>query len=509
MAAAIGQPLHIPVLIRSLGRDMYRVGMLSNGAFRPNLDLMAYLDGNLSSNGRDDPTLQVKSYHLAWWLSNFVPVEPKSYLRSVSLKDALDHHRAQLRDGLIPTPNEYFRLEQEKLNEPAYTWFYPELETLGSDCTRCRLYRAVGLGLMDKLRDTFNLVQACEVAQQAEKDIAIRRASGFHELFDAALNKECDRPVDRMSSGSVAVSKSRFGPAVDDLAKMWKDSLEKAEKDGGKRRDKWISGVDLTDEDLAKLVRGADRYLEVPHSGYDYDLRDGSVRTRSERAEWDSEFEIFDEVTIPVQPFHDLKPDDWPDWTILEPDLTDSNKPDTVIETFAKYARMQQKVIMQDEVDLSVDFWDFGGEFNPLHPLIPRRPWLLPSIQNLPPTNCRPESSASSTSEHDEPASSPDTANRIIFPLSDDSMEIATNPPPSPIYFPIDDADDQDDPMDELISKTEYQPTQDSDPDDIYASDHSDLDMQMRNKSSSLRRDPTTGQFTPASFAHFSDDLLG
>ena len=36
------------------------------------------------------------------------------------------------------------------------------------------------------------MVHACEVANEAEKDIAIRRASGFNELFEAALKKECD-----------------------------------------------------------------------------------------------------------------------------------------------------------------------------------------------------------------------------------------------------------------------------------------------------------------------------
>jgi len=35
------------------------------------------------------------------------------------------------------------------------------------------------------------MVHACEVANMAEKDIAIRRASGFNELFEAALKKEC------------------------------------------------------------------------------------------------------------------------------------------------------------------------------------------------------------------------------------------------------------------------------------------------------------------------------
>jgi hypothetical protein len=33
VAAAIGQPFHIPVIVRSLRQDMYQVGMIPNGVF--------------------------------------------------------------------------------------------------------------------------------------------------------------------------------------------------------------------------------------------------------------------------------------------------------------------------------------------------------------------------------------------------------------------------------------------------------------------------------------------
>ena len=37
------------------------------------------------------------------------------------------------------------------------------------------------------------MVHANEVASQAEKDVAIRQASGFNHLFEAVLNKELSR----------------------------------------------------------------------------------------------------------------------------------------------------------------------------------------------------------------------------------------------------------------------------------------------------------------------------
>jgi len=51
----------------------------------------------------------------------------------------------------------------------------------------------VAVGVVNQLRDTYNMVHACKVANVAEKDIAIQRASGFNELFEAALKKECER----------------------------------------------------------------------------------------------------------------------------------------------------------------------------------------------------------------------------------------------------------------------------------------------------------------------------
>jgi len=61
----------------------------------------------------------------------------------------------------------------------------------------------------------------------AEKDIAIRRASGFNELFEAALKKECERgavepepgsgPGDEGGTKRKGKQPERFGPEVGKL----------------------------------------------------------------------------------------------------------------------------------------------------------------------------------------------------------------------------------------------------------------------------------------------------
>jgi hypothetical protein len=119
-----------------------------------------------------------------------------SYLCSATLRLALDRYRRELVATLIdcgipPNIPNY----TNELNKPAYTWHssvndaQPNTPT---DCTRCRLYRAVGVGLMDQVRDLHNMVQGCEIANEAERDIAIRQASGFNELHEAAVKKECE-----------------------------------------------------------------------------------------------------------------------------------------------------------------------------------------------------------------------------------------------------------------------------------------------------------------------------
>jgi len=61
----------------------------------------------------------------------------------------------------------------------------------------------------------------------AEKDIAIQQASGFNELFEAALKKECERGAVEPEPGSgpgdegKAKQTEQFGPEVGKL-KDWR-----------------------------------------------------------------------------------------------------------------------------------------------------------------------------------------------------------------------------------------------------------------------------------------------
>ena len=259
--------------------------MIPDGLFRPGLELMTYLDGNLSSNGLDDPALSLKVYLLPWWTrATPPPANPSSYLSLHTLKSALNHFHQQLDAAMIPVGRAGTILPLAKeLNKPAYTWHSSVNDDLPDvpNCTRCRLYRSVGLGVMDQVRDTYNMVHACEMASQAEKDIAIRRASGFNELFEAAMNKERDQPETQPEPELESVPNMNVENAEDPRLRpgivILKTMLKKVVREMGVA--KWTWGVDLTHDDLRQLIRGADRPHEDIHSGYDRDLPSISLQS--------------------------------------------------------------------------------------------------------------------------------------------------------------------------------------------------------------------------------------
>jgi hypothetical protein len=528
----------IPVIVRSLGQDMYRVGMMPDRTFRPGLELISYLDGNLSSNGIDDPGLDIVLFDLPWWTEAKRPTGKTPCLTSASLKVALDHYHAQLQAALIPVgvPHTIANFANE-LNKSAYTWHSSvndDLPNSPEDCTRCRLYRAVGVGVMDQLRDLYNMVHACEMANEAEKDIAIRRASGFNELYDAAMKKETDSAAgvpQNQPSGSRsflnAKVKRRFELEVEEL-KNW---TKQAVLQGGMASSKWTWGVDLTVEDLRGLIRGADRYYQLPHSGYDESHVTGSLQSNiSELLDLEdptvSELR-FDDLSRSITTIPELHPYDIPAYSEVqlrpEYDVSDP-EPDLVIEAFTKRAKaeavMASKVLMQEEVDQPVSFCDYGSEFVPRTALIPHRPWLMPQLPIiLPPTNFAIRLVDM-------------VVNDAVNTPHSDTIDIPESDVNSDIYMP--DSDDIPDyidiPRSDDISNTHPSsqrdlPVLDDDEDnamDVVQSDEADIPMSVGSTDSGLDivfpespfvsgvmgRDPHTGRFTAASFAIFTDELL-
>ncbi len=96
MAAAIGRSVDIPIIVRSLGHDLYRFGFMPNTALNPGLDLLVFLDGDLCSFRQDHPSLLVEDFHVAWWCSLSPPVKYTAYLSFATLKTTLIKHQEYL-----------------------------------------------------------------------------------------------------------------------------------------------------------------------------------------------------------------------------------------------------------------------------------------------------------------------------------------------------------------------------------------------------------------------------
>jgi hypothetical protein len=232
--------------------------------------------------------------------------------------------------------------QREPLHKPTYSW-HPEANSdQGPNCTRCRLYRAVAVGVGDQLRDLRNLVHACEVANGAERDFASRRASVFDQLFEGALGKEVELAI--RGSGPGLSSSSGPGLDVDPRYDVWLKSKKRGsgkskgkgkKKEGGFRfeekpfqaqslinilmaepADKWLWGVDLSTKDLDSMIRGVDRNLQIPHSGYDDELNTGKLSGRFSPSpnpnDVEDETAIFDKLSENILSVPDLQPDEYP-----------------------------------------------------------------------------------------------------------------------------------------------------------------------------------------------------
>ena len=399
-----------------------------------------------------------------------------------------------------------------ELNKPSYTW-HPEAQLNSENpCTCCHLYRAVALGAHDRLRDLRNLVHACECAEKAERELAVRRAAGFNALFEAAVMKEA-------------------APA----------EVLRSEEKGAQ---KWTWGVTLSYEDLRTVTRGMDRWFQVPHSGYDMSLMEGGnlKRVRSPPLN-PADIEVgdldilFEALSADFPTIRDLRPEEIPlifaQFPLFPAAVSESAHDNTLSDL---QSRLKAKRQMQQEGDCPDSPSSGTGE--------PPQ-FLFPSMR-LPPK------------DYVQPPTSHALAARAI------RLMMPNTSPTAPLHIPfVHEWDDTD--MDIVHEELDTQVTTDGDgsesagvdrgipmavvidSDDIYESDGPNIPMVVLSDSSvedqqsvgenipivgipsavitsdseersaesvgehhpaRLERDPLTGKFTAASFSFVKDGWL-
>jgi hypothetical protein len=349
--------------------------------------------------------------------------------------------------------------------------------------------------------------------------------------------------------------KQQFGPEVESLKELTKQLVRSG---GGMASSKWTWGVDLTNNDLLGLIRGADHQGQDSHTGYDSPLPSNSLQSETSAALDPAKLEDpqktelwFDNLSASIASIPELPPDEFPIYSDIDGEPGDElvdPEPDLVIEAFTKRAKAEAikagKMLMQDEVDRPVSYHDYGSEFIPQIALIPKRPWLMPRLPiifpptnntTIPLTNLANMGTESDADDQfpDVPGSESDNiTGHIDIPDSDADDQFSDSESDN-ITGHIDIPDSDSVPDSSTSSELTFPVSDDhgSDAMDVVRSDEHDIPMSDAGSDSGsdivfpkspvatrtigpsgvmvgIEHDPNTGRFTAASFANFSDELL-
>lgn len=298
MAAAIGQAIDIPVIIRSLARDFYRGAIQHNYSIPFHRDFLLALDGGLGTfAGRP-----IDNFEYAWWKSKN-PISDDKYLSMKTIEICLEYHRRQREN--YKADNGPSRRDTG-FQRPVFIWKTDASSPItdGDTCNRCRLYRAVALGTQDEHRDIRNLVQGMECSFAAHKQQSLRRASGFNQLYEYLSVKEQDPaaateftqnftptsyPLPTLSHNNIRLplipsrsnERKRLADRRVTAETVRQEAITEVQRISNMAPLKWTWGADMDLNEIKNLRRSADNCHRLPHSGYDTSLPQG-VGTRSE-----------------------------------------------------------------------------------------------------------------------------------------------------------------------------------------------------------------------------------
>jgi hypothetical protein len=276
MAAAIGHPVDVPVLIRALACDYYRrandLSILEDTKFVLSLD---------AATPEDDPAAIVDFYAYPWWTQALA--EDMEILADSNIEECLEHYHL-----LVKTPP----IVPGRFDKTKYTWCRDvSMSPWGVDikCQRCRLYRGVSMGAADEVLDLRHKLQGWEEYFKTHSYAVARESAGFFDLQQAALQKEWhtggqDAGGLEVSTGtlhgaayseqSAANAKFNQGTRVQS-EQMRLEAAVEVRRLQNIPNVKWRSGPDLTNDDALKCLRRPAGGLELDHSGYAESLPGG------------------------------------------------------------------------------------------------------------------------------------------------------------------------------------------------------------------------------------------
>ena len=266
-SAAIGQPLELPIFVRSLAESLTFVRARTL-PLEFDESLLAALDNGIDP---ESPAALVAEYAYDWWNKDAEPDKTQILSRD-TVNAALKHHSMQRKDTIVP---------------PVPT--FPELNIAGKgeDCAKCPQYRNLASDLVSKLQDIMQITKAAETATQNRWETDIRRAQALFTLHDAVIQKELHSPDPTASAtASASASATVSTPTLTIDKKVNKKSTRVftkavAELDRLNQLPlgsyKWTWGPELSATDVEQLVP-TQNPAQRRHSGYHRSLPHGPLR---------------------------------------------------------------------------------------------------------------------------------------------------------------------------------------------------------------------------------------
>jgi hypothetical protein len=278
-AAALGQPAHVPFVIAILAQDLILLGPTGQG-FNLTQELLDLLDA-----GPLCPVL--RTYFCAWWLGRAAPKEDE-VMGTSNVAEIMEHY--------YEDEDKYTPYDSKHSCPPATNWTNKVQQEL--------------LSVPHHIQQ-----HVIHAETNVHKEILLSRrwAAGFYQLWEAALHKETEASVmgasTAVAASDVIAGSSTAPPAVNPNQGEQSCTLRRAGKKphapvstthkrltNGKlaqmfteysarehtrmQQDpatKWTWDIDLTESDVAAIIRAADNNYRIPHSDYDKSLPMGKI----------------------------------------------------------------------------------------------------------------------------------------------------------------------------------------------------------------------------------------
>ncbi|PPQ85583.1 hypothetical protein CVT26_012135 [Gymnopilus dilepis] len=283
-ATAIGQVIDVPILTRSLADSIV---LVPPNKFPVPFDSSIF---NILDNGlpEGDACSLAESYTFDWWNEKKEPGADKM-IDMEGLLEALDHHatvkKFNFGNPIAATP--------PRVNEP---------EPAGENsCLDCQVYRRLLTKALNKMKEVYRMANMAEMVTTESLELAKRKGSIFHMLYERSLEKEMEAAVEppaASTSSEVAPPAVSRSSEVNTPAASTTSAKEQKEVDtpaasttsgtGQKEIDptpppatdpasKWTWGVNLTDDDVLQLCNeNRRRNPGAEHTGYARPLSTGS-----------------------------------------------------------------------------------------------------------------------------------------------------------------------------------------------------------------------------------------